>query len=169
MVTIVDATNPNVGKWYPVVQTISSNPPTFLMQNPLPLGRYAICITPGFVQNEYTGNTLDLTGKSSAGITLTSQFGARIAGNTIIVVNRKRVFRGITVRSVAVTSRIPAVCAVADAGTHTGNRDTTINIERQIRMMRSFQAVAARRSSPAAKPSSRNTDATRSLSIGVFV
>ena len=80
------------GEWFQVGQQVSltaDNTIELLMQDPLPPmpigGYYVVEVTDGFVNNAFTGNTLDLTGKSSTGIVLDGgDFGSYIVGNKFI-------------------------------------------------------------------------------------
>ena len=84
IVSIVDAADPNAGTWYRVAQQVSASPLTFLMQDPLPKGKYTISVVAGFVGDTIAGNVIDLAGKSSTGIVLSgADFGTTVAGNTI--------------------------------------------------------------------------------------
>ncbi len=84
IVSIVDATNPLAGTYYRVAQQLSTSPLTFLMQDPLPAGKYVVSLVAGFVGDTISGNMLNLAGKSSTGIVLSgSDFGTTVASNTI--------------------------------------------------------------------------------------
>ncbi len=79
------------GQWYPVAQQagLSGSTIELLMQDPLPPpppgGYYIVEVTGGFVNNTISGNTLDLTGKSSTGIKLDGEdYGTTIVGNHFI-------------------------------------------------------------------------------------
>jgi hypothetical protein len=79
------------GQWYPVAQqaSLSGNTIELLMQDPLPApppgGYYIVEVTGGFENNVISGNTLDLTGKSSTGIKLDGEdYGTTITGNHFI-------------------------------------------------------------------------------------
>ena len=84
IVSIVDAANPLAGTYYRVAQQLSSSPLTFLMQDPLPAGKYVISVVAGFVGDTISDNVINLAGKSSTGIVLSgSDFGTTVASNTI--------------------------------------------------------------------------------------
>jgi fibronectin type 3 domain-containing protein len=77
--------NTLAGQWFPIAQQISASPPTFLMRMPMPTGHYVISVTSGFVYDQYSGNTINIAGKSSAGFHLPgNQFGTQVVGNTIV-------------------------------------------------------------------------------------
>lgn len=84
IVSIVDASNPHAGTWYRVAQQVSGSPLTFLMQDPLPAGKYTISVVAGFVGDVVSGNTINLAGKSSTAVVLSgADFGTAVLGNTI--------------------------------------------------------------------------------------
>src|SRR5262249_29163994 len=82
----------DAGQWLRVAQQVSlssSDTIELLMQDPLPPappgGYDVIEVTSGYVNNSFDGNTIDLSGKSSAAIKLDGEdFGTRIAGNRLI-------------------------------------------------------------------------------------
>ena len=60
--------DPQAGKWFRIAQQISSSPVTFLMQDPLPAGSYAISVVPGFVGESFSSNNIDISTKSSTAL-----------------------------------------------------------------------------------------------------
>ncbi len=91
LVSIVNTLNPDgspdshVGQWFPIAQLISDDPPTFLMDSPLPAGSFVISIGSGFRYERILDNTLNLAGTASQGIHLTGDdFDLQIEHNTII-------------------------------------------------------------------------------------
>lgn len=84
VVSIVDASDPHAGAAYRVAQQVSSSPLTFLMQDPLPSGRYVVSVVAGFVGDTISGNVINLSGKSSTAVVLSgADFGTVVSGNTI--------------------------------------------------------------------------------------
>ncbi|WP_165219526.1 hypothetical protein [Aquisphaera insulae] len=80
-----EAANPYAGTWYRIAQVISTSPPTYLMETPLPAGSYEIAVTAGSVGDVYSGNTIDLSGYPSHGIDLVgNQFGTQVVHNTFL-------------------------------------------------------------------------------------
>lgn len=79
------------GRWFPIAQQASLSGGTIelLMQDPLPPapagGYYIVEITGGFENITVSGNTLDLTGKSSTGFKVDGEdYGTTIVGNHFI-------------------------------------------------------------------------------------
>ncbi len=84
IVSILDASSPYAGTWYRVAQQVAGSPLTFLMQDPLPAGKYTISVVAGFVGDTIANNVINLTGKSSTAVVLAgSDFGTTISGNGI--------------------------------------------------------------------------------------
>ncbi|WP_145952293.1 hypothetical protein [Paludisphaera borealis] len=84
VVSIVDAANPNAGRWFVIAQKLADSPPTFLMTSPVPAGSYAINIANAFIDDQYLNNKLHLEGTISYGFILTgAQFGTLVAGNEV--------------------------------------------------------------------------------------
>ncbi len=75
---------PSAGQWRRIDQVIG--PSAFLLDAPLPAGRYAISIAAGFVGETFQGNTIDATGSSVADdlVLAGDHFGTRVIGNTLI-------------------------------------------------------------------------------------
>ena len=74
--------NPLAGRWFRIAQQISSSPVTFLMQDPLPAGDYAISVVPGFVDESFNNNEIDIYTKSSTALKLAgANFGTQVQGN----------------------------------------------------------------------------------------
>ena len=69
--------NPLVGDWFVIAQQISASPPTFLMQSPIPVGSYVISIAGGDIDDQYTGNNINIANKVSTGIDLPGRNTAR--------------------------------------------------------------------------------------------
>ena len=80
------------GEWFPVAQQVSfvGNALELLMQTPLPQmpagGYYVVEVNFGcFVNNAYIGNTINITGKSSLGLSAdANNFGMRVIGNHFV-------------------------------------------------------------------------------------
>ncbi len=79
------------GQWFPVAQQASLSGSTIelLMQDaippPPPGGYYVVEVTGGFINTTISGNTLDLTGRSSTGIKVDGEdYGTTIVGNHFI-------------------------------------------------------------------------------------
>ncbi|MBX6315253.1 MAG: hypothetical protein IRY99_20430, partial [Isosphaeraceae bacterium] len=73
---------PQAGQWRRIAQAL--DPQTYLMDAPLPPGRYAIAISSNaFVTETYQDNTIDMRGSSIAtGLVLAgNQFGVQVLGN----------------------------------------------------------------------------------------
>ncbi len=77
------------GQWYMVAQQI--NPTTYLMQKPLPSGRYKISISnAGYVNQTFQGNTIDTQGGENAPqppadlVLVGNTFGAQIINNQFL-------------------------------------------------------------------------------------
>jgi hypothetical protein len=75
---------PDAGQWRRIDQVIG--PSAFLLDAPLPAGRYAISIATGFVGETFQGNTVDTTGSSVADdlVLAGDHFGTRVIDNTLI-------------------------------------------------------------------------------------
>ena len=80
------------GEWFRVAQQVSlssNNTIELLMDDSLPAmpkgGYYVVEVTGGFVDNTFNGNRIDLTGKSSVGISLNgTDYGTKITNNQFI-------------------------------------------------------------------------------------
>ena len=79
---------PDAGQWRRISQVIG--PSAFLLDSPLPAGRYAISIVSGFVGETFEGNTIDARGSSVADdlVLAGDHFGAQVVGNTLLGGNR---------------------------------------------------------------------------------
>jgi len=72
---------PDAGTWRRIVTVI--NPTTYVVDSPLPPGRYAVSLVPAFFQETYTGNTVDMRGSSGAGglVVGGNHFGLTVTDN----------------------------------------------------------------------------------------
>src|SRR5262249_34845960 len=70
--------------WSLIAQRIGQN--TYLMDQPLPPGNYAISIVTGFVGETLQANTIDSRGSSSAGnlVLVGDHFGTRVVDNQFL-------------------------------------------------------------------------------------
>ena len=75
---------PDAGQYRRIAQAIDAQ--TYLMADPLPAGNYAISIATGFVDETYSGNTIDARGSSTAVplVLAGTQFGTQVVGNTFL-------------------------------------------------------------------------------------
>lgn len=79
------------GRWYPIAQqtNLSGGTIELLMRDALPPpppgGYYIVEVTGGFINTTISGNTLDLTGRSSTGVKVDGEdYGTTIVGNHFI-------------------------------------------------------------------------------------
>jgi len=75
---------PEAGQYRRIAQAIDAQ--TYLMDDPLPQGSYAISIATGFVGETYRGNTVDARGSSVADplVLAGDEFGTQVIGNTLM-------------------------------------------------------------------------------------
>ncbi len=81
-VAILDG--PDAGQWRRIAQVIDDQ--TYLLESPLPAGRYTISIAEGFVNTTFQGNTIDSSGSTAAGnlILVGNHFGTKVIDNHLI-------------------------------------------------------------------------------------
>lgn len=75
---------PQAGQWFRIAQAI--DPQTYLMQDALPAGSYAISIATGFVGETFQRNTVDARGSTTAGdlVLVGNHYGTQVIDNTFI-------------------------------------------------------------------------------------
>ncbi len=73
---------PNSGLYRRVAQVLDPN--TLLLSDPLPAGSYAVSIASGFVNETFSGNTVDARGSSTASpfVLVGNHYGTQLTGNT---------------------------------------------------------------------------------------
>lgn len=72
------------GQWRTVAQVINAN--TYVLDRPIAPGKFAVSLATGFVNQTYSGNTVDSRGSSTADafVLVGNQFGATVSGNHIL-------------------------------------------------------------------------------------
>src|SRR5262249_23463506 len=77
-------TGPQAGQWRRIAQAIG--PATYLLDTPLPPGDYVISIATGFVGEDFSGNTIDARGSSTAAgfVLVGNHYGTSVVGNHIL-------------------------------------------------------------------------------------
>jgi hypothetical protein len=75
---------PGAGSWRRVSQAI--DPTTILLDEPIPRGTEAVSISPGFVNEVFEGNTIDIRGgrRSDSFVLAGNHFGTRVANNRLL-------------------------------------------------------------------------------------
>ncbi len=75
---------PAAGQWRRVAQAIESN--LFLVDPPIPAGTSVVSISPGFVNQVYQENRIDLRGghRSDGFVLVGNHFGTRVVGNHVL-------------------------------------------------------------------------------------
>jgi hypothetical protein len=82
VVSILDG--PNAGQWRRITQVIS--PTAYMLDQPLPQGASAISIATGFVDESFTGNTIDSRGSSVAAdlVLAGNHYGTQVVNNHLL-------------------------------------------------------------------------------------